>query len=253
MPRPEARIYVDGGARGNPGPAGYGVLVTGPGGEPLGRYFGYIGPATNNVAEYRGLVAALEPARQLGLRRLWVGSDSELMVRQMRGEYKVKNAGLRPLFERCQRMAAGFDEFTIEHLPREENTEADRLANQAMNLRQSELPPGVSAGRDTPEPIPAPQSEAPFVGASGAERGTPAAEAAARPRAATGRTIPRLVAAVPRPAVPPASPRPPAIAPSASPPATLHAARFLRLFSSLRRRLPATQRSPHTTLRLPAR
>ncbi len=195
MPRPEgrspeARIYVDGGSRGNPGPAGYGVLVTDRGGEPLGRYFGYIGPATNNVAEYRGLVAALEHARQLGLRRLWVGSDSELMVRQMRGEYKVKNAGLRPLFERCQRMAAGFDEFTIEHLPREENAEADRLANQAMNLRRSDPPPGASdeagapAAAEAPAARPAPPPAPQAALAERVPTAAPAAATARRPRAA---------------------------------------------------------------------
>lgn len=136
---------MDGGARGNPGPAGFGVVVEGPAGEPRGSYFGYLGVATNNVAEYRGLLAALEHARHQGWRRLWIGSDSELMVRQIHGEYRVKNEGLKPLFERCRRLLAGFDHFTLEHLPRERNAEADRLANQAMNLRSSDLPPGVPA------------------------------------------------------------------------------------------------------------
>lgn len=135
---------MDGGARGNPGPAGFGVVVEGPEGEPRGAYYGYLGVATNNVAEYRGLLAALEHARHQGWRRLWIGSDSELMVRQVRGEYRVKNAGLKPLFERCRRLLAGFEQFTLEHVPRERNAEADRLANQAMNLRSSNLPPGVS-------------------------------------------------------------------------------------------------------------
>jgi ribonuclease HI len=152
MPRPEVKIFIDGGARGNPGPAGFGMVVTGPGGEPWGSYFGYIGVATNNVAEYRGLVAALEHARARGWSRVWVGSDSELMVRQVRGEYRVKNEGLRPLFERCRALAAGLAEFTIEHLPREANAEADSLANQAMNLRASELPPG--AGSEAPGGVP---------------------------------------------------------------------------------------------------
>jgi probable phosphoglycerate mutase len=136
---------VDGGARGNPGPAGFGLWVASPEGETLGRYFGYLGVQTNNVAEYRGLLAALEHAVHQGWRRLWVGSDSELMVRQVRGEYRVKNEGLRPLYERCRAIIDRLDEFTIAHLPREENSEADRLANTAMNLHASELPPGVRA------------------------------------------------------------------------------------------------------------
>jgi probable phosphoglycerate mutase len=146
---------VDGGSRGNPGPAGFGVVVEGPAGERLGAYFGYVGVATNNVAEYRGLLAALEHARHQGWRRLWIGSDSELMVRQIRGEYRVKNEGLRPLFERCRRLLGDFDQFTLEHLPRERNAEADRLANRAMNLRSSELPPGVSLPVEGSGPSPA--------------------------------------------------------------------------------------------------
>jgi probable phosphoglycerate mutase len=153
VPLPEARLYVDGGARGNPGPAGFGVVVEGPEGEPRGAFYGYLGVATNNVAEYRGLLAALEHARHQGWRRLWIGSDSELMVRQIRGEYRVKNAGLKPLFERCRRLLAGLDHFTLEHVPRERNAEADRLANQAMNLRSSDLPPGVSDPPADPKPL----------------------------------------------------------------------------------------------------
>ncbi|MEE9217933.1 MAG: ribonuclease HI family protein [Acidobacteriota bacterium] len=145
MPRPEARIFIDGGARGNPGPAGYGMQVTGPEGDVLGSYFGYLGVQTNNVAEYHALLAALEHARHRGWKRLWIGSDSELLVRQFQGEYRVKNAGLRALFERCRELVSSFEELTVEHLPRERNAEADALANRAMNLKESNLAPGSSA------------------------------------------------------------------------------------------------------------
>jgi len=147
---PEVRIHVDGGARGNPGPAGFGVVVSDAEGATLGRYFGYLGVQTNNAAEYRGLIAALEHARHSGWRRLWIGSDSELMVRQVRGQYKVKNEGLRPLYERCRQLIAEFEEFAIEHVPRAGNAEADSLANQAMNLRGSELPPGAGSASAPP-------------------------------------------------------------------------------------------------------
>jgi ribonuclease HI len=141
---PEVKIFIDGGARGNPGPAGYGVSVQTPEGESLGTYFGYLGVQTNNVAEYHALLAALEHARRSGWRRLWIGSDSELLVKQFRGQYRVKNEGLRRLYDRCRELAGGFEEISIEHLPRGRNAEADELANRAMNLRSSEPPPGAT-------------------------------------------------------------------------------------------------------------
>src|SRR5580692_6944729 len=125
--------YVDGASRGNPGPAAYAVVLQGPGGQTqfeIGKYFGR---ATNNVAEYYGLIAALDAAQSRGVERLLIRSDSELLVRQMQGRYKVKSADLKPLHERAQKLARGFDYFAIEHVPREQNSEADALANRALD------------------------------------------------------------------------------------------------------------------------
>ena len=131
--QPELVAYVDGGARGNPGPAGYGVRIEGTDGQMLDEIYGSLGTATNNVAEYHGLLAALRWAADHGGRLLRVRSDSELLVRQMRGEYRVKNAGLQPLHREACRLVARLDTVTFEHVPREQNTEADRLANRAMD------------------------------------------------------------------------------------------------------------------------
>jgi ribonuclease HI len=124
---------VDGGARGNPGKAGYGAHVTDPSGETVAEVYGYLGTATNNVAEYAALLAALEFARDAGATVLQVRSDSQLMVRQIQGTYKVKNAGLQPLFRRARRLIRCFERFRIEHVRREQNQEADALANRAMD------------------------------------------------------------------------------------------------------------------------
>ncbi|HET6930354.1 MAG TPA: ribonuclease HI family protein, partial [Candidatus Acidoferrum sp.] len=104
---------VDGGSRGNPGPAAYGVVVRDPRGEIVARLKKYIGNNTNNVAEYFGLIAALDYAQNHGIRALRVESDSELMVKQMRGQYKVKSAELKPLFERAKKMSQTFESFRI--------------------------------------------------------------------------------------------------------------------------------------------
>lgn len=126
--------YIDGGARGNPGPAGYGVqLVDDASGTVLEELREPIGVATNNVAEYHGLIAALAYAATHGHRELRIRSDSELLVRQMRGEYRVKNLGLVTLHQRARSLAAQLDRVEFEHVPREMNAEADRLANQAMD------------------------------------------------------------------------------------------------------------------------
>ena len=125
--------YIDGGSRGNPGPAGYGVRFETAGGEPIEELHESIGIATNNVAEYRGLVAALTWALAHGHNALHVRSDSELLVRQMKGEYRVKNAGLQPLYEEARRLAARVGQVTFEHVRRERNRDADRLANLAMD------------------------------------------------------------------------------------------------------------------------
>jgi ribonuclease HI len=127
------RANIDGGSRGNPGPASYGVVIRDPRGEVVAKLKKYIGRMTNNVAEYYGLIAALDYAQSHGIRALRVESDSELLVRQMRGQYKVKSAELRPLFERARKMAQTFTSFKIEHVYREQNAEADTLANQALD------------------------------------------------------------------------------------------------------------------------
>ena len=124
---------VDGGSRGNPGPAAYGVVVRDPRGEIVARLKKYIGNNTNNVAEYFGLIAALDYAQNHGIRALRVESDSELMVKQMRGQYKVKSEELKPLFERAKKMSQTFESFRISHVYREQNKEADALVNQALD------------------------------------------------------------------------------------------------------------------------
>ena len=125
--------YIDGASRGNPGPASYAVVVKAPDGQTqfeIGKYFGR---ATNNVAEYYGLIAALDAAQSRGITRLLIRSDSELLVRQMQGRYKVKSADLKPLYERALKLSRGFAYFAIEHVPREQNSEADALGNRALD------------------------------------------------------------------------------------------------------------------------
>ncbi|MBC7288218.1 MAG: ribonuclease HI family protein [Armatimonadetes bacterium] len=123
--------YVDGASSGNPGPAGAGFVIAGPDGRILGEQAIPLGDATNNVAEYRALIAALAKAAALGARKVVVRSDSELIVKQMRGEYRVRNEALRPLHERAQEMVARFEDVVFEHVPREHNSRADKLARQA--------------------------------------------------------------------------------------------------------------------------
>ena len=123
---------MDGGARGNPGPAAIGVVIRS-GSEVVGEVSERIGEATNNVAEYRALLAGIEKASELGATELELVGDSELVVRQVRGEYKVKNAGIKPLHAEVLTALDGFDSWTIEHVRREENAEADALVNQALD------------------------------------------------------------------------------------------------------------------------
>ena len=127
------RANIDGGSRGNPGSASYGVVIRNPRGEVVAKLKKYIGRMTNNVAEYYGLIAALDYAQSHGIRALRIESDSELLVRQMRGQYKVKSVELRPLFERARKMAQALASFKIEHVYREQNAEADALANEALD------------------------------------------------------------------------------------------------------------------------
>lgn len=132
-------INIDGGARGNPGPAGYGAFVTDENGNVLAELHGGLGIATNNVAEYNGLLAALQWAIDHGHRDVRIKADSELLVKQMRGEYKVKHPGLQPLAARARLLAAKLDSVTFEHVRREQNKEADRLSNVGMDEAEEAL------------------------------------------------------------------------------------------------------------------
>jgi probable phosphoglycerate mutase len=125
--------YIDGGARGNPGPAGYGVRIEDEDGTVLAEFHSAIGIATNNVAEYNGLLAALRWAIEHGHREVRIRSDSELLVRQMRGEYKVKHPGLQPLYVRARLLVMELDRVEVEHVRREQNKDADRLSNLGMD------------------------------------------------------------------------------------------------------------------------
>jgi probable phosphoglycerate mutase len=125
--------YIDGGARGNPGPAGYGVRIENLDGTLVEEFSASIGVATNNVAEYRALIAALEWARTRGHGTVHVRSDSLLLVQQMLGAYKVKNAGLQPLHAKAKLLAHEIGRVTFEHVGRSLNAHADRLANTAMD------------------------------------------------------------------------------------------------------------------------
>ncbi len=127
-----ATANVDGGSRGNPGPAGYGVRIERDDGTIV-ELKESLPLATNNVAEYNGLLAALRWAAEHGLSRLHVRADSELLVKQMKGEYRVKNPGLQPLYEEARALARQIGRVTFEHVRREFNKDADRLANEAMD------------------------------------------------------------------------------------------------------------------------
>jgi len=134
------RLHVDGASRGNPGAAGFGVHVTGPDGSEVAGLFGYLGTATNNVAEYQALIHGLRFALARGASRVEVFSDSELLVRQIEGRYRVKNAGLQPLYREAQSLLTRFASARVSHVPRERNREADALANRAVDERASNLP-----------------------------------------------------------------------------------------------------------------
>jgi ribonuclease HI len=126
-------VNVDGGARGNPGPAAVAAVATSPDGDALGERNAYIGEATNNVAEYRALLLGLELARDLGADDVEVVNDSELVARQIGGEYKVKHAGLKPLYEEAMGELRGFDRWAVRSVRREQNTRADALVNEALD------------------------------------------------------------------------------------------------------------------------
>jgi ribonuclease HI len=149
--------YTDGGARGNPGPAGYGVLIKDESGRKVAALSDYLGHQTNNFAEYQGLIAALEYTFQHGPKALKVISDSELLVKQIKGIYKVKNPTLRDLHARAKELIAQLDWFSIGHALREHNQEADRLANEAMDRGMGRSTPIVTAATARPSPQSQPQ------------------------------------------------------------------------------------------------
>jgi ribonuclease HI len=126
-------INVDGAARGNPGPAAIGAVLKDESGNTVGRISRAIGNTTNNQAEYRAIIAALERAVGSGARQVIVKSDSELVVRQINGQYKIKNTALRPLYRQVVRLTGSLESFSITCIPREQNTEADALANKALD------------------------------------------------------------------------------------------------------------------------
>jgi ribonuclease HI len=131
------RVFSDGAARGNPGPAGAGAVLTDISGKVLARLGRYLGRQTNNVAEYEGLLLGLQHAQQLGYRAVEVRADSQLLIRQLKGEYAVRHAGLKPLHAEALRLLRGFDKVDLKHVPREENALADEMSNRAIDEEMS--------------------------------------------------------------------------------------------------------------------
>ena len=161
-------VQFDGGSRGNPGPAGIGVVLSAADGTPLVTLGRFIGRATNNAAEYAALIAGLQEAKKLGAKRVAVRGDSELIVRQMRGEYKVRNADLRPLYEQAQALLRQFDQSTIQHNYRHNNALADKLANLAMDRKGEVRDAGGAGSASSPaasaSPLDEPSPVAPKAG-----------------------------------------------------------------------------------------
>jgi probable phosphoglycerate mutase len=168
--------YCDGGSRGNPGPSGFGVFIQDENGKPVAELSEYLGKQTNNYAEYSGLLASLNFAIEKGHSRLRVVSDSELMVKQIKGQYRVNSPDLKPLYDEAKRRIARLEMFRIEHVLRGKNQQADRLANLAMDRgmgRSSEPPACPSA---SPLPGRALDFRAAVKAASGAASAAPAAK-----------------------------------------------------------------------------
>jgi ribonuclease HI len=133
VPGRTVRVYSDGAARGNPGPAGAGAVLTDLDGNVIARLGRFLGKQTNNVAEYHGLILGLTHARQLGFREVEVRADSQLLIRQLKGEYAVRHAGLKPLHAEAMRLLRSFDRYELTHVPREENALADEMSNRAID------------------------------------------------------------------------------------------------------------------------
>jgi ribonuclease HI len=134
-PTPQLRVYSDGASRGNPGPAGAGAVLALPTGEVVERLGLFLGAQTNNHAEYMGAILGLKRALALGAEEVELAADSQLLIRQLSGRYKVKSATLRPLYEEARALLAGFRRHHLHHLPREENQEADTMSNRAIDER----------------------------------------------------------------------------------------------------------------------
>ncbi len=130
---PEATLFADGGSRGNPGPAAGGAVLFAADGTVLVEVGRYLGIATNNVAEWTGLLAGLEAARDLGLHSLAIRLDSELVVKQLRGEYRVKHPGLQPLYQRVKAVLRAFSHVDVRHVPRNQNKYADAVVNRVLD------------------------------------------------------------------------------------------------------------------------
>lgn len=157
--------HCDGGSRGNPGPSGYGAVIEDPAGKVVARLSAFLGTQTNNYAEYKGLLAVLAWAKEHAVHRLRVASDSELMVKQMKGQYKVASPGLRPLWEEAKLLARQLERFEMRHTLRGGNKEADQLANEAMDKgtgrpaagRPGSAPSATGAGKKLSSPGASPQ------------------------------------------------------------------------------------------------
>ncbi len=142
-------IFTDGACSGNPGPAGIGVVIKRDG-MVVQEISRPIGDATNNIAEYTALIHALEAARDLKAMEVAVKSDSELMVKQVAGKYKVKHENIKPLFERVKILSAGFKRFSLQHVPREQNKEADKLSVEAIKAGRDGRPEASGSGEESP-------------------------------------------------------------------------------------------------------
>ena len=155
--RYEVIVYIDGASRGNPGPAAAAFILTDPAGIKLHAKAFFIGQTTNNVAEYTAICKALEAAKKIGAKQLMVFSDSELLVKQVNGEYKVKSEQIRPLFQQAVNLLGEFESWKVQHVTREKNKEADKLVNQALNLEQDidvpRAPAGSALTSRAPEPV----------------------------------------------------------------------------------------------------
>lgn len=134
MKAEKVTIFTDGASKNNPGPSAIGAVIKDQQGQTIARISQGIGHSTNNQAEYKAIIAALEEAIRLGARQVNLNSDSELVVRQLKGKYRVKKAALKPLYQQVKQLQSRLESFTINHIPREQNREADNLANAALKL-----------------------------------------------------------------------------------------------------------------------